>query len=84
MNATEQFEQQMIEEELNAKARQVGGDHYQMPIQPIEFIQKNNIPYCEANAIKYLCRHRKKNGAEDLLKAKQYIDFILEHEYGAR
>ena len=34
---------------------QVGGDHYQsMTIQPSEFINKNNIPFAEGNAIKYL------------------------------
>ncbi len=29
-----------------------------MPIQPAEFINKNNIPFAEGNAIKYLCRHK--------------------------
>ena len=48
---------------------QVGGNHYKdMKIQPITFIQENNIPFCEANVIKYVCRHRNKNGLEDLLK----------------
>ena len=61
--------------------KQVGGTHYDMKIQPIIFIKKNNIGYCEGNVIKYVCRHRQKNGAEDLLKARQYIDFILELEY---
>ena len=44
---------------------QVGGDHYQsMVIQPSEFINKNNIPFAEGNALKYLCRHKKKEEAE--------------------
>lgn len=63
---------------------QIGGNHYQMAIQPIEFILANNLDYCTGNIIKYVCRHRNKNGAEDLLKAKHYIDFILEHEYEAQ
>ena len=42
--------------------KQVGGDHYKnMVIQPSEFINKNNIPFAEGNAIKYLCRHKQKN-----------------------
>lgn len=33
--------------------------------------------FCTANAIKYLWRWKRKNGAEDLQKAKWYIDRIL-------
>lgn len=32
---------------------------------------------CTANAIKYLWRWKRKNGAEDLQKAKWYIDRLL-------
>lgn len=68
----------------NALDRQVGGSHYKdLKIQPIEFIHANNIPFCEANAIKYLCRHRNKNGKQDLEKAKHYIDLLIELEYGS-
>ena len=31
-----------------------------------------------ANAIKYLWRWKKKNGEQDLQKAKRYIEFLLE------
>jgi hypothetical protein len=58
--------------------KQVGGSHYQMAIQPIEFIVKNNIPYREANVIKYVTRHSKKNGKEDILKAIHYLEMLLE------
>lgn len=62
---------------------QVGGSHYRnMAIQPSEFIIKNNIPFAEGNIIKYVIRHRTKNGAEDLLKAKHYIDILLATAYG--
>jgi len=67
--------------ELNALDVQISGNHYkELPIQPIEFIHANNIPFCEANAIKYLCRWRKKNGINDLEKAKHYIDLLIELE----
>ncbi len=33
--------------------------------------------YCTANAIKYLWRWKRKNGAEDLRKARWYIDYLL-------
>ena len=61
---------------------QIGGDHYKkMKIQPIEFIYENQIPYIESNVIKYICRHRYKNGLQDLEKAKHYIDLLIEKEY---
>ena len=70
-------------EKNNPLQTQVGGTHYKdLKIQPIEFIHANNIPFCEANAIKYLCRWRNKNGKQDLLKARHYIDLLIELEYG--
>ena len=61
---------------------QVGGDHYKnLAIQPAEFIQKNKLAYCEGNAIKYVCRHRNKNGAQDIKKAIHYLEMLLEFEY---
>ena len=65
----------------SALTRQEGGSHYKdLPIQPIEFIHANNLGFCEANAIKYLCRWRKKNGISDLQKARHYIDLLIELE----
>lgn len=65
----------------NPLETQVGGSHYKdLKIQPIEFIHANNIPFCEANAIKYLCRWRNKNGVQDLLKARHYIDLLISLE----
>ena len=62
--------------------KQVGGDHSKsMVIQPSEFINKNDLPFAEGNAIKYLCRHKQKNQKEDLLKAKHYIDMAIERDY---
>lgn len=33
--------------------------------------------FCIGNAIKYICRYSKKNGTEDLEKAKWYIDRVI-------
>ncbi len=63
---------------------QVGGDHYKnYPIQPIDFFHENNIPVIEAGIMKYVLRHKNKNGKEDLLKARHLIDYLLEKEYGS-
>ena len=68
---------------MSAKETQVGGGHYKdMAIQPVEFIQKNGIPYLEGNVIKYIVRHKKKNGAEDIKKAIHYCQLLLQMEYG--
>tara|TARA_R110000823_G_scaffold303408_1_gene424790 strand:- start:361 stop:606 length:246 start_codon:yes stop_codon:yes gene_type:complete len=66
---------------MSAKDHQVGGDHYKkMKIQPIDYIMANQMPFCEASVVKYVSRWRDKNGIEDLRKAKQLIDFIIEDE----
>jgi len=66
---------------MSALDTQIGGTHYKnFSIEPIEFIHKNGIGFCEGNAIKYLVRWREKGGKQDLLKAKHYIDLLLEME----
>ena len=66
----------------NSLEEQVGGKHYRnMKIQPAEFINENKLLFAEGNAINYICRHASKGGKEDLLKAKHYIDMIIERDY---
>lgn len=47
-------------------------------IEPITFIMANKLPFCEGNVIKYVCRYQKKNGVEDLRKARRYLDMLIE------
>jgi len=62
--------------------KQIGGDHYQsMTIQPSEFINKNNLPFAEGNAIKYLCRHKQKGQRKDLEKAIHYCQMAIDRDY---
>ena len=61
---------------------QEGGDHYsKMKVQPAYFINENNLPFAEGNAIKYICRHKLKGGEEDVKKAIHYLKMILERDY---
>lgn len=61
---------------------QVGGDHYRkLAIQPVEFCQRNQLGYCESAVIKYVTRHREKNGVEDIDKAIHYLQLLKEIEY---
>jgi hypothetical protein len=70
---------------MSALNKQVSGSHYKdLAIQPVEFIYKNNIGYLEGNVIKYICRHKTKNGLADLQKAKHYIELLMELEYDAK
>lgn len=62
--------------------KQVQGNHYQdFKIQPAEFVNQNKLLFAEGNAIKYIVRAKNKGGKEDLLKAKHYIDMIIERDY---
>ena len=60
--------------------------HYQGKVECIDCIESataglNGIEaFCTGNAIKYLYRWKKKNGIEDLKKAKYYIDKIISIE----
>lgn len=63
-----------------ATDKQVGGSHYQLPIQPIEYILANGLGYCEANVVKYVSRWRNKGGIQDLKKAIHYLEMLIEQE----
>lgn len=65
----------------SANELQVAGTHYkELDYQPWDFIDENNIRYLEGNVIKYIVRHKKKNGVQDLEKAKHYVQKIMELE----
>ena len=67
---------------MSAYKKQIGGSHYlKMKIQPSDFANKNDLPFAEGNAIKYICRHKYKGGKKDLEKAKHYIEMIEERDY---
>jgi len=70
-----------LERAQRSTNRQEGGSHYQLPIQPIEYIYKNKLGYMEGNVIKYVTRHESKGGAEDLRKAIHYLEMLLEWRY---
>lgn len=66
---------------MTATAEQVGGDHYkEMAIQPVEFIHRNGLGFIEGCVVKYVSRWRKKNGIEDLRKARHFLDLLIEME----
>jgi len=60
--------------------KQIGGTHYDLPIQPIEYIEANNLSFSVGSIIKYVTRYKQKNGVEDLQKAQWYIDRLIKQE----
>ena len=66
---------------MSAKDYQIGGEHYKSKgIQPIEYIMANDLDFCEGCVVKYISRWKNKNHLEDLLKAKHYLEFLIERE----
>lgn len=67
----------------SANDRQVGGAHYNPGAvagfyQHWDFVVDVRLPYLEAQATRYIDRHQKKNGRQDLEKALHYIQKLQE------
>ena len=72
-------------EPTNALNVQVGGGHYKnFGIQPVEYIHANNLSFLEGNVVKYITRHKAKNGIEDIKKVIHYCQLIMELEYNQK
>ena len=56
----------------NANEIQVGGTHYKAPYQHWDLVANLKLDYFEAQVTKYVTRHAKKNGKQDLEKAVHY------------
>lgn len=70
------------EEAFKAIERQVGGSHYQCGgdnMQPWDIALAWNLNGWEMNILKYLLRHRYKNGLQDIEKLIHYAEFIREN-----
>ena len=53
-------------------------DHYNQGIEMWDYAMSHNLDFMEGNVVKYVTRWRHKNGIEDLLNAKQYLDKLIE------
>ena len=62
------------------KGDNIKPNHYgNSGIDVIDFCQANNLDFMQGNVIKYVFRYKNKNGLEDLEKAKEYIDRMIEN-----
>ena len=53
-------------------------------IQPLEYITANELDFLEGNVIKYVSRYPHKGGVNDLLKARTYLEKLIERERNGR
>ena len=49
-------------------------------VDTITFCLENKLGFCEGNIVKYIVRYADKNGMEDLLKVREYLNRIIGSE----
>jgi hypothetical protein len=55
-------------------------EHYKnQKIQPIQYLNVSMPGFLRGNVIKYISRYDKKNGLDDLKKAKVYLDWLIQY-----
>ena len=70
-----------FENEVKITSNATDPKHYnKLKIQPRDYITANKLDYNEGNIVKYVSRWRSKNGLEDLLKAQNYINYLIQQE----
>jgi hypothetical protein len=52
--------------------------HYNLGIEMWDYAVSHDLNFLEGNVVKYVTRWRHKNGIQDLYKAKQYLDKLIE------
>lgn len=57
---------------------QIGGLHYKTTIEHWDYVIANDLNYFEGQITKYVTRCRKKNGLEDLQKAKHFLEKYMD------
>jgi hypothetical protein len=56
-------------------------DHYRgQGMQPFDVINAFGLDFYEGNVLKYLLRWRRKNGVEDLCKARTYLQVLIDQQ----
>lgn len=69
------MEKENITDILEGKENYQGEAHYKgYRYEPVKYIMDMKFDFIQGNIIKYLVRYRKKNGLQDLKKAKNYAE----------
>lgn len=65
--------------DMKATDVQIGGSYYKdMAMQPIELITALRCSFIQGCIIKYISRHRAKNGAQDIKKCIHYAQLAIQ------
>jgi hypothetical protein len=66
---------------MENKERVVHPQHYNNGIEVWDYVYSHQLDFFEGNIVKYVTRWKHKNGLEDLRKAKEYLDKLIDlHE----
>ena len=65
---------------FEAKNSKIKPSYYGTGIDVFDSCLRHNLTFMKGNVIKYVTRYKNKNGIEDLEKAKEYIDRLIEFE----
>ena len=69
------------------EAEKISPSYYKKGIEVTDFILSNDLGWCEGNIVKYILRHKKKhkeNPMQDLMKAKWYLEKLIEKTKGEK
>lgn len=68
------------------RSREIKGDkikpsyYHKGKVDTIKFCLENDLDFLQGNVVKYVVRYKNKNGLEDLKKAMEYLQRIIENE----
>jgi hypothetical protein len=62
----------------NSKERVIHPNHYNKGVEMWDYAYTHKLDFFEGNIVKYITRWKDKNGVEDLKKARQYLDKLIE------
>jgi hypothetical protein len=75
------WSEEMIDYEATSALKNNLSPHYDKDVyEPLKIIDHYNLDFYEGNVLKYLLRWRKKNGVEDLKKAADYLNRLIEKQ----
>ncbi len=79
MDNKENDEKSVIYDSVNNPYHYASGKYECIEVMRDTFGDEMLKSFCLLNAFKYLYRHHKKNGVEDLKKARFYLDYAIEN-----
>ena len=62
---------------VDQSSDKINPDYYTKGIDTVDYIISHSMNYLEGNLVKYVTRYKFKNGLEDQLKARWYLDRLI-------